>query len=319
MGAARVSLRVPSARRLLRSLEVACQRELVKAGFKVNDLRPDEPWHLTRAYCRVLHRSIEPRPRVVLRSRELQAQLASLTDKNLFARVAAVEREMKLGLQLNMRLSRKYYHAAYNDHLLNDLNVHHFHLGDRANDPAALCKTTKELLFGTVEKDKVYLVHLGDHASFRKISFEEVMFNNWPHLFGELTGLRGGADAVSPEDRSKARHCGLSMMVEFHGKVYMPPWSGQSTAGTSTWVNPRMDDLIHQVEAGHTWLLEMNDWIVENMTNHGRTDPTLALEVHVEGLTVWFADEAARLWMCPRSGELLFGGVPTTLSAAKGS
>lgn len=317
MSTARVRLHIPSERRLFDSLEVACRRELLKTGFNLDKIGNTEWGDALSAYCRVLHRSIEEKPRAVKRSRELGAQLEVEQNQELIARVQIVEQEMREGRELNMRLSRKYYDAAYNDPLLNDLGVHHFHLGERAPSPKKLCKSfDHDLLFGVVERETIYLAHLGDHASFRKIVFEQIMFDNWPHLFDELEGLSPGIDPWPAEDRAKARHCGLSMMVQFDGKVYMPRWSGQSTAGTSIWVNNRINDLIHQVQEGRKWLLERSDWIIESMVKQGQTDRTLALEVEVAGHAVWFVDRVNQVWMWPSKGELRFRQIPAFESFA---
>src|SRR5690606_17506590 len=114
----------------MESLERSCRDQLIENGFDVSNVGIGVRGGGLHAYGRVLHRSIAPRPRSVRLSRELVSQLRGERNEELVARVRAVEEEMCEGQDLNVRLSRKYYDASYNDPLLNDLGVHHFHLGD---------------------------------------------------------------------------------------------------------------------------------------------------------------------------------------------
>jgi hypothetical protein len=313
--AARALLRIPTERRLFDSLDQACKRALVEAGFQIHGIDESQRGAILFAYCRILHRSISVKPRVVERSREFQAQMDAESSASLRAQVEAIDSEMRQGLNLNVRLSRKFYDAPYNDPLLNDLGVHHFHLGERAVQPGKLCKTTQELLFGVVDESTVRLVHLGDHVSFRKIAFEQIMFDNWPRLFTATQWIMPTSEPLATEERATARHGGLTIPIELNGKVYMAPWSGQSSAGASSWAISSADRLVDQVRGGREWVLERAPWILENLTKRGRTDPTLPLEVHIEGLTVWFVDRVQGIWMCPATGELRFTNIVAPVAA----
>lgn len=308
MNPAAIGIHLPSKRRLLRSLEEACRRELEELGFKMSNIGTNEWGDALRAYCRVMHRSIEPKMRTVKYSRELLSQVKEGTDSDLVARVKLLEKEVREGQDLNVRLSRKYYRASFNDPLLNDLSVQHFHLGDRSELPTALCKpySSPSLLFGHVDQESIYLIHLGDHDSFRETAFERIMFDNWPHLLTELAGITPGKEQWSSEERAKARRSGLSPIVQFNGKSYMPPGSVQTMDGTSIGVIHRVNQLIHQVEEGRNWLTERAEWLRESMAKHGRDARVLSLSVHVTGLTVWFVDWATQTWICWARRELHF-------------
>ncbi len=118
-------------------------------------------------------------------------------------------------------------------------------LRNSAKSPNKLCKSySNDPSYGTVDATKVYLVHLGDHLSFCRMAFEQIMFDNWPQLFTKLN-LHGGPQTTPPEERAAGRHCGLSMFVELSG-----------------------------------------------------------IEVHLDGLAVWFVDAGTQTWMCPARGEL---------------
>lgn len=296
-------LYIPSEQRLLASLAQACLRELTRWGIEIPQIAHSTWGEAIRLYARVLHRTIPPAPRAVQRSRELEAMLKVEADQNTVAQFEAVEREIREGLDLNVRLSRRFFEFTYNDPLLNDLSIHHLHLGYRSPDAMELCEDTKRLLYCVVERETAYLVYLGDHQSFRQVSFERILFNNWPEQFANL-GVNASSSNWTPIERSKGRRSGLTMSFQDGGGSYLPPRSGQTMDGTSIWATLLAGDLANQVVSGREWVTQNLDWVRQNLVSAGCMDKALALEVALNRDQVQFVERAKQLRLFPRRGEL---------------
>jgi hypothetical protein len=92
--------------------------------------------------------------------------------------------------------------ATYEDQLLNDWGIIHFHLGLR--DAQGNVPRTGVVLFAFVRGDVVHCIGFFDHRSWSKIEVLEILQRNWPHAV-EHARVKGvtGLD-VTDEDRAAA-------------------------------------------------------------------------------------------------------------------
>jgi hypothetical protein len=209
---------------------------------------------------RVMHRTPTPKPRRVLWSRTLVARLLPLETR---LRIEAIQRECETGVDLTPRFSRKHFDVAFNDTLLNDLNVQHLHLG-ATSEGERMVKSTSELLFVVIHKDAVYFLDLMYHGAFKQADFVTLLHENWPTLLGEpLYGWFPTDEPLSSEDRARLRAAGVMCPVEVGGRMYLPPGGGVTTARTSSnvvsWAHAALDD----VRDCHHWVVQNQTFIVE--------------------------------------------------------
>jgi hypothetical protein len=87
---------------------------------------------------------------------------------DLVAGYVQLKSELEHGLDVTDRLSRKSGHATFEDGLLNDWGITHFHLGLRSATHNAL--GTKVMLFALVRDDIVHCIGFFGHGSWSKIS-----------------------------------------------------------------------------------------------------------------------------------------------------
>lgn len=213
----------------------------VEGWSAIGQMTADDAW---LAYGNWLSRHVEPRPRTVHVSRELEQLLAGHPDEES---VRTVLREVERGDDLTPRLSKGtvYLHEDKAvergrarrrdlDLLLNDWGVHHLHLG--AHTPnKRFVQRSKNLLLISFLDDHAYAVTLLAHGGWADETILSILADNWPKdgvLLGPLSGI-GLAERIPPESRLDLRNAGVSTMYEHHdGRIYVPRGM-MSTAGTS--------------------------------------------------------------------------------------
>jgi hypothetical protein len=152
---------------------------LERHQFKVPEAARNTVDAALRACYRVQHRSIRIQPRRVHRSRELEARL---TGGEHLAAVEAIQAEFERGNNINPRLTHRYFDAEFNDPLLNEEGVHHFHLGQPETVVDKTGKHTMagggdDLLCAVIRPDDAYFLAIAPHSAvFSSLDFPKIMF-----------------------------------------------------------------------------------------------------------------------------------------------
>lgn len=212
---------------------VASLREelLIHLGY---DATPNLNNHdLAIRYFNVAKRRIPIRPRRVLRSSELtcSTELQSALD-GLLAKATS-------GDDLTPHLSKALIDADYNDYLLNDWGIHHFHLGT-APDAAlpAFVARTGPLLFARVTDGNFYALAVLPHGSWTEQRLVTILYSNWPESIEpyRLKGVTGLAHRPPTSQELKGlRRANVVTVVEVAvGAVYAPIGGGYTTSGVSS-------------------------------------------------------------------------------------
>jgi hypothetical protein len=278
---------------------------LQSAKFSVPDEIRTDTTKAAIAYFRVLHRSLPVRPRTVvwsneLRRRSLPPHVASAVDD--------IEAEATSGKDLNRRLTRKFFKSGFNDHLLNDLNLHHFHLGPAGVGNKGQVGSTSELLFCFVSEETLYFVDVLDHEAIERADFLRIIEENWPKLLGRsvLPGLRGSSRGCpTPEERAVARKAGLTVISSYGGRAMLPPGGGIATDGTSTAVVDRALFFLKDVRHFYDWIVENSEGLIREVeSNWGIVLNRLDLRVHFDGQTILFVDEKTQVRFDPANGVI---------------
>ncbi len=225
------------------------EQELCALGHKVAPRDPSDPNLCIFRLAGVLRRRIEPRPRQVLWSLELQAKSKTLAPPVLtaLARVVALS---EAGADLSAHASDKRNETNFQDDLINDWNIHHLHLG--AEGQSGTVKRKDRLLFAMVGSDVLYFLDVRNHRSFGDVELIDIVHRNWPNV---LRRYHAAILAVSPAYRDpleiKAlRNARVTACVTLEdGTVLFPPGGGINTAGSA----------VQDVTTAHAWLRHARD------------------------------------------------------------
>ena len=205
--------------------------EIARSHLKSLDYETDalaDPEHATIALLNVQRHRVPRRPRRVHRSRELTDPEGELCDL-----IAAIERGDDL-----VPFQSKLHGPLFNDHLLNDWGIQHFHLVPSADD------TNDKLLFAWVTEDDLYAIQklghrVGGHRTFDDQQLVEILHQNWPELLapyrapGVVPGSLSGPN--TPAGRRTLRAVGFVLGTQTSdGSVYNPPGGGAAMGGIST-------------------------------------------------------------------------------------
>ena len=261
----------------------AIQRaELVRIGYAVP--ANTTPKKLSLLFFNALFRRVPQRPRRVLKSRELQCP------PELQAGLTWLEQRVINGDDLNPHLSRKTPTLDYDDALLNDWGIYHFHLGTTFL-PNGLIQGTDPVLFARVTENDFYAICTGTHHNgWADLNWIEILHSNWPDSIKnhKLPGeLMHGTDANTIKAMRKAK---INAPVETQdGTIYRQLGGGYATDGTSLRVVMNANTHATDIKGLEKWVRKNIGLLVEKLKTVGYTDDqplNAKFEVDSEG---WYA------------------------------
>lgn len=201
--------------------------------------------NLLRAFISYDNRRIPLVQREVFMADKLMCQLEN-EFKNFKPVVYEIANSLREGKNVNDRLSRKLSDILYEDRLLNDWRLYHFHLGKARN--IGYCERTGALLMGFVplNSQEMYLLEIipkhDKNMVFANKEYLEIIHNNWPEIIsyarvqGELVG-----HSLTMQQRFNLRNNGVNTIDVVAGHSYFGPGLGITTAGTSVAVQRKAD------------------------------------------------------------------------------
>ncbi len=210
---------------------------------------------ISRRMFNLAKRRVEPGIRQVFESAEFNCPKEHLIGWN--ALKAKLERGDDVVPHLSTALGRD---PDYDDGLLNDWGIHHFHLG-MAHHPGVpgFVARTGPLVFGRVTPTQFYAVNVYDHDGWSRKAVIETIWRNWPEVLEpfQLKGVLPG-DGTTDEEHGSLRDAGIAVIVQLaDGTMLMPPGGGLTTAGTS--ISVAMESIRH---LGHVDVCER--WVASN-------------------------------------------------------
>lgn len=140
----------------------------------------------------------------------------------------------------------------FNDLILNDWGIYHFHLGNEFL-PNGLIKGTFELLYAYVDKQKqvVCCLQIFDHKSWAKKEALEILYNNWPELIKNFVAPTGMqlTEKISDEKRKLLRDKCVNTAIELdNGVLLWAPGLGYTSSGLSTRVLMSADKIFNSLQ-----------------------------------------------------------------------
>ena len=191
--------------------------------------------------------------RIPAQPRKLVSNASLVCPPDLSQGWAMLQQEIAKGADLTPRLSRKIENADYNDGMLYDWGLHHFHLGTKpdANHPR-LIEGTCIVLVAHVTSSEFYPIDFATHGQWGDISILKKAISTFPSIF-ECFHLKGVTDIAGPcpclsEDIVRMRKQGWNSFVKVNGKVYTPFGMGMTMAGTSVKATMALATCRHQLQ-----------------------------------------------------------------------
>ena len=249
---------------LLRDLSEMFKGDLLRNGYdqkEVNGITDHQ--ELFIRYYNAARRLVGNHRRTVHKAREFVAP----QDPDQAKALDTIERKLREGESIAPYLSRKIKLLSYNDHLLNDWNIHHLHLGTETEGDGFVERTYSLLyvVFGdTVDvydeaNTDAHLITVMSHSDFATQELLEIMNDNWPNLLqrGLARGMKG--DRLSDDEIRVIRKNKLNYCIRLSdGKAYHSPGLG---------VNLRGDSALDVMRAIHRawWTKEQQELVMSQM------------------------------------------------------
>lgn len=204
--------------------------ELKNMGYN-NISSISDPTQLSITYYNVLKKKISKAHRKVLISKEFKCP------DNLQSGVDLIKEKSEKGEDIMPHLSKTILKLDYNDALLNDWGIYHFHLGTNTN-ASQFVERTGQLLFARVITDTIFFIDVMKHGNWTKQEIIEIIHNNWPKSIQQFK-LDDDVEllyAPSDDDIKKLRRVNLNSTLQLKdGSIYMfSIGGGLTTSGEST-------------------------------------------------------------------------------------
>jgi len=202
--------------------------QLVHMGYQLG--ATEQKQRIVMKFFNVRRRRIVQRPRTVLTSKEF-----SCPPEHEDALREFNERTTR-GEDLTPFQSKWLLDADYNDGLLSDWNIHHFHLSSLADaDKPVFRKRTWQLLFAFVTDDSMLLIDVMPHGSWASQRLIEILHSNWPERLQRwrVAGVLGSERETSESDRLMLRKRVIDLTQVRDGTVYAPIGGGSASSGAS--------------------------------------------------------------------------------------
>ena len=183
-------------------------------------------------YFNLQKRLLEARPRRVLYSKEF------ICPDHYEQALKEFEEKAVQGKSLQPYMSSKLRFANYNDLLLNDWNIQHFHLTRRFNKDGSV-KSSDYEIFAYVTDDAIYMIQVYNHQAEDLYSNQDmirIIHDNWPELIekNHVKGVLGLEEKIDNHTYGLFRKGGVSTFVELgENEVYGLIGGGYASNGFS--------------------------------------------------------------------------------------
>ena len=165
-----------------------------------------------------------------------------------------LQEEVRNGLDINPRLSKRHSSLLNPDGLLAEWGVHHFHLGVSPDlrDPDYVGRTGA-LLYAMVRDKDFYAINVYSHGDFEDSNILESIHRNWPEAIQRYRAkaATGGSWARS-QRRSLRRNNANVLSVTADGTVYMPiggPVMASGVKAEAVWLADYWQIKVDEIQA----------------------------------------------------------------------
>lgn len=148
-------------------------------------------------------------------------------------------------------LSKQIKGLKFQDKMLYDWGIHHFHLDDKVEEDGFV-KQHNELVYAIVEEDDVYFIDVLEHDHWSDKDLLEKVLANWPHLLHPFRTNGTSEIDFDSKDIEQLRTINVNLILTLSdGHSYLGRGWGMTCAGTSTDATiktTRMISSLHDIE-----------------------------------------------------------------------
>ena len=269
-----------------RDLERTIKSQFDELGIRYEDAL--DIGRLATCYLEMVNRRVQPVPRKVLFSNQVQESLgkllrASSDDPGTNAKaqdaweaVLMLRWLLEWGENVNGFLSRGIEHASgkrSRDGLLWDFGVHHFHLG-KSMMPDGFMDRSDYLLFAVLTENTAYFVDVRPHRDPERLEWVQqdllsVVHANWPELVAPHV-LHGVLPSpVSDKELKELRRKHVNHAPELGGAAIAPLGGGTMSDGSSSMCRLRAIQLLREVRRHQAFFQEHASELQQRVRHQG--------------------------------------------------
>ncbi|WP_410007055.1 hypothetical protein [Aequorivita nionensis] len=203
-------------------------REAAKIGFKIAASKSFKDTLLD--FLTVRMKLIDNKPRIAIMSPPLLNEFFTHPKRK---EIETIFNLAKYGGDLNRFQSKKLLESRFHDHLLNEWNIHHFHLSIKK------VGIGNELLFAYIDNCQILFLGLAKHTPgiFADIKWIEILHDHFPVVLEpfEMKNLKDVNPKVNAKERQILWDKGYTLgMTKIRDTVYFSPGVGRTTSGHGT-------------------------------------------------------------------------------------
>lgn len=222
-----------------------CERRFLSAGYS-DQGSPDANF---QGYLNVLNRRVPVQKRYVYKGKSYSVPSALASGEQQFLN-AVIN-----GSDLRPYQSTKIADPEFEDRMLNDFGIQHFHVGIGAHPTRPGFKTrTNPVLFAMIKGDAFYGIGFYRHGEWARQELLNIVYDNWPCVLTDrtVTGIVGLSRAHTDEELARLRNANINCLTQRpDGTVHLSPGGGQTAAGTSfnsSWAEVQLRQLCEDIE-----------------------------------------------------------------------
>lgn len=191
---------------------------------------------------------IDSKPRQVLKSDTLQTKKIPLKYSKA---LKYIECKINRGNNITYHMSKKVLDPMYNDLLMNNWVIQHFHLSDtKTKKGQKFYDRSEYLLFAMFNENQAFLIDIQKHNEknvFARQKLLEIVDRNWPHILRthnhpDAEFLNNQYSDADLDVIRKKGYCILTTLV--NGKVIINPGIGITTSGHNLHVIKRANEAV---------------------------------------------------------------------------
>ncbi|WP_026451442.1 hypothetical protein [Aequorivita capsosiphonis] len=233
-------------------------REAAKIGFKISASKSFTDTLLD--FLTVRMKLIDKRPRVAIMSPPLLNDFFTHPKRK---EIESIFNIAKNGGDLNRFQSKKLLESRFHDHLLNEWNIHHFHLSLKKVGKSKLESRGNELLFAYIDDEQILFLGLAKHTPgiFADTKWIEILQDYFPKVLKpfEMKNWKDIYPKVNAKERQMLWNKGYTIgMTKVREKVYFSPGMGRMTSGHGNDVVTLQGNIIR-------WMHKIDLQIVESL------------------------------------------------------
>ncbi len=213
-------------------------------GVDESELNRSSTDEIILSYIKIYQSSLKKTKRSIMSSKNL------FVPDEIKENLMQFERIAKDGEDLNAFLSKQSINPQFNDNMLNDWGIYHFHLGEYTGK-SNFVKRTSLLLYAFVTDECIYEICIKKHGEWSNQQLIEAIHQEWPHLlepfYCSLSDIN--YHIASSEDIKKQRKLNQNYVLTLSdGTKLLPSGGGFAIDGTSDHASDIFIYIKHEIQ-----------------------------------------------------------------------